>query len=166
MNYRKILAAALCVSMLSGTAVTANAETKYEAGLPAQPDSSDQLVANLPPLSDLPAFPGAEGYAEFVTGGRGGKVIHVTNLNTSGEGSLAAALNNGGKTDEPRIIVFDVSGTIWLDKTVAYKKSDHSRVDGTRGGDHPDRREFLPECLRECDHPLCPFQAWAGGGEG
>lgn len=123
MKYKKVLAAALCVTMLSGTALTADAETKYEAGLPAQPDSSDQLVANLPPLSDLPAFPGAEGYAEFVTGGRGGKVIHVTNLNTSGEGSLAAALNNGGRTDEPRIIVFDVSGTIWLDKTVAYKKS-------------------------------------------
>lgn len=123
MKYKKILAAALCASMLSGTALTANAETRYEAGLPAQPDSSDQLVENLPPLSGLPAFPGAEGYAEFVTGGRGGKVIHVTNLNTSGEGSLAAALHNGGRTDEPRIIVFDVSGTIWLDKTVAYKKS-------------------------------------------
>lgn len=123
MKYKKILAAALCVTMLSGTALTASADTKFEAGLPAQPDSSDQLVANLPPLSDLPAFPGAEGYGEFVTGGRGGKVIHVTNLNTSGEGSLAAALHNGGKTDEPRIIVFDVSGTIWLDKTVAYKKS-------------------------------------------
>lgn len=123
MKYNKILAAALCAAMMSGTVMTAYAETKFEGGLPAQPDSSDQLVANLPPLSDLPAFPGAEGYAEFVTGGRGGKVIHVTNLNTSGEGSLAAALNNGGKTDEPRIIVFDVSGTIWLDKTVAYKKS-------------------------------------------
>lgn len=123
MKYKKIMAAALCAAMLSGTAMTTNAETKFEAGMPAQPDSSDQLVENLPPLSDLPAFPGAEGYAEFVTGGRGGKVIHVTNLNTSGEGSLAAALHNGGKTDEPRIIVFDVSGTIWLDKTVAYKKS-------------------------------------------
>ncbi len=123
MKYKKIMAAALCAAMLSGSAMTTNAEMKYEAGLPAQPDSSDQLVENLPPLSELPAFPGAEGYAEFVTGGRGGKVIHVTNLNTSGEGSLAAALDNGGKTDEPRIIVFDVSGSIWLDKTVAYKKS-------------------------------------------
>ena len=123
MRYKRILAAALCAAMLSGTAPTAEAEIRYEAGLPAQPDSSDQLVDNLLPLSELPAFPGAEGYAEFVTGGRGGKVIHVTNLNTSGEGSLAAALHNGGKTDEPRIIVFDVAGTIWLDKTVAYKKS-------------------------------------------
>lgn len=96
---------------------------QYEAGLPAQEDSSNQLVEVLPPMSDLPAFPGAEGYAQYITGGRGGKVIHVTNLNTNGPGSFAEALDNNGRTDEPRIIVFDVAGTIQTDKSVAYSKS-------------------------------------------
>lgn len=67
----------------------------------------------------LPAFPGADGAAKSVTGGRGGLVYHVTKLdrsvNDSAVGTLRYGLNDGNfPAGIPRTIVFDVGGTFWL----------------------------------------------------
>jgi hypothetical protein len=61
-----------------------------------------------PLAAQPPAFPGAEGFGAIATGGRGGQVIHVTNLNPGGPGSLQAALDTPG----PRYVLFRVSGVI------------------------------------------------------
>jgi len=61
-------------------------------------------------LAPIPAFPGAEGAGALARGGRGGRVIYVTNLEDAGAGSLRAAV----ETPEPRTVVFAISGTIEL----------------------------------------------------
>ena len=73
-------------------------------------------MATIPPEAlaqtpRVPAFPGAEGHGSVAQGGRGGRVIAVTNLRDSGPGSLRAAVEAEG----PRTVIFRVSGTILLD---------------------------------------------------
>jgi hypothetical protein len=65
------------------------------------------------------AFIGAEGYGRFAIGGRGGKVVYVTNLNDDGPGSFREAVTQGS---DPRTVLFNVSGIIALQSRIVIKQ--------------------------------------------
>ena len=76
------------------------------------------------------AFPGAEGSGRFATGGRGGTVYEVNNLNNSGAGSIVDAVSQPNRT-----IVFRVSGTIALGSVILEPKSNITIAGQTAPGD-------------------------------
>ncbi|MGV3529115.1 MAG: pectate lyase family protein [Flavisolibacter sp.] len=82
--------------------------------------SSSRTVVVPPPENSEPiAFPGAEGFGRFATGGRGGEVMIVTNLEDSGPGSFRAAV----ESKKPGIVVFAVDGTIHLQSPLGIKSN-------------------------------------------
>lgn len=83
--------------------------------------------------AQAPAFPGAEGHGRYVTGGRGGEIIHVTNLNDKGTGSFRAAVNGSNN----KIVVFDVSGVIPLARAAVLQVSTPTKMESLTNGRKP-----------------------------
>lgn len=80
------------------------------------------ILITLPGWAQVPAFPGAEGHGRYVTGGRGGRVVKVTSLNDDVYeiGTFRWALDQ----PSPKTIVFEVSGTIFLNSALKISKGD------------------------------------------
>ena len=100
------------------------------------------------------AFPGAEGFGKYASGGRGGKVAAVTNLNDDGEGSLRYALAQF--PGEPITVIFKVSGIIELRSALVIKRSNVTIAGQTAPGDGI--------CLK--GHSLVLNGAGQGGNKG
>ena len=78
--------------------------------IPISAKESDSILEK----AIIPAFPGAEGAGAYTRGGRGGRIIEVTNLDDGGPGSLRAAIEAEGA----RIVIFRISGIITLEKVL------------------------------------------------
>jgi hypothetical protein len=126
-----------------------------------------QTAASAAADSALPAFPGALGWASQTPGGRGGRIIRVTNLNSEGPGSLREAI----EADGPRIVVFEVGGVIDLDRktlkitnpfiTIAGQTAPSPGVTLIRGGIDVGGHDVIIQHIRV--RPGSAGQEWMSG---
>jgi len=135
------------------------------AGLlsPAAAQEPAAAVAEAP----LPAFPGALGWAAQTPGGRGGRIIRVTNLDAAGPGSLREAIEAEG----PRIVVFEVGGVIDLGRqtlrlrnpfiTIAGQTAPSPGVTLIRGGMDISAHDVVVQHIRI--RPGSAEQTWMSG---
>jgi len=93
---------------------TAQQERPIQSTVGVSPNAALSRVSGQGAPQAVKAFPTAEGFGANSVGGRGGRVVEVTNLNDSGDGSLRSAMEATG----PRICVFRVSGTITLKSSI------------------------------------------------
>ncbi len=129
-------------------------------GLMAAPAHDPASPGMEPMPAAIPAFPGAWGGGMYATGGRGGKVIAVVNLNDDGPGSLREAVETPG----PRIVVFRVSGTIDLKSDLVVAHSNLTVAGQTAPGDGICLKRF-PLKIGEADDVIIRFLRVRPGDE-
>lgn len=116
--------ATTCIGSCSGDS-SGNSDPGEESEVPDKDEVPD------PVEEEAYAFPGAEGFGRYTTGGRGGKVIYVTNLEDSGPGSLRDAVNAYGA----RYVLFKVSGNIALKSRLVIKNDNITIAGQTAPGE-------------------------------
>ena len=135
-NYRFGVKAVNAGGSSSMTWVDARTEGTDEPDPPTPPSGQYYEQFSIPAAEEdgvARAFPGAEGGGMYATGGRGGKVYHVTSLEDNNtNGTLRYGIENA---ERPLIIVFDVAGTIALQKQLQIKKGNLTIAGQTAPGD-------------------------------